>query len=202
MFEHTIELALSGLHWEICLIYIDDVVVLRGTFEEHIERLHQVLKHIKEASLKLWPVKWKLFRHEVVYLGQVVSQDGMKTDPKKIMAITEWPTPSNAKEGALWDFALITATLTEVSQIWPIFIRSRHMRSFTRAKSVRKNSKRVLTTPPVLAYPADDRIFFLDSDASGQGLRAVFYQLHQAHSRKCKEEILVAGYQERCDPLV
>ena len=97
-FERMMEQVLSGLHWEICLIYIDDVIVFSRTFEEHLVRLHQVLSRIKEANLKLSPSKCKLFRHSFEYLGHVVSQDGVGTDPKKIEAITEWPTPRSIRD--------------------------------------------------------------------------------------------------------
>ena len=43
--------------------------------------------------------------------------------------------------------------------------------------------QRALTTPPVLAYTADDGIFILDTDASGQGLRAVLSQLQGGEER-------------------
>ena len=97
-FERMMEHVLSGLHWETCLIYLDDVIIFSKTFEEHIARLHQVLTRLKEANLKLSPSKCKLFRPQVEYLGHVVSKDGVATDPKKIAAVTAWPTPKNPKE--------------------------------------------------------------------------------------------------------
>ena len=51
-----------------------------------------------------------------------------------------------------------------------------------------QNSTKSPTTPPVLAYPADDGIFILDTDASGQGLRAVLSQLQGG------EEHVIAYY--------
>ena len=35
---------------------------------------------------------------EISYLGEVVTQDGVKPDPEKIQAITDMPTPTNATE--------------------------------------------------------------------------------------------------------
>ena len=92
-FERMMERVLAGLHWEVCLIYLDDVIVFSRTFKEHIVRLHQVFSRIKGANLKLSPTKCKLFCHEVGYLGHIVSKDGVATDPKKIEAISSWPVP-------------------------------------------------------------------------------------------------------------
>ena len=38
-FQRTMELALQGLQWESCLVYIDDVIVYAVTFEQHIQRV-------------------------------------------------------------------------------------------------------------------------------------------------------------------
>ena len=97
-FERMMERVLAGLHWKVCLIYLDDVIVFSRTFEEHIVRLHQVFSRIKGANLKLSPTKCKLFCHEVEYLGHIVSKDGVATDPKKITAIYSWPVPRSTKE--------------------------------------------------------------------------------------------------------
>ena len=43
-FQCTMELALQGLQWVICLIYIDDIVVFGHIFDEHISRVEEVLK--------------------------------------------------------------------------------------------------------------------------------------------------------------
>ena len=35
---------------------------------------------------------------EIVYLGFLISTDGLKMDPKKVKAILEWPTLENVGE--------------------------------------------------------------------------------------------------------
>ena len=56
------ELVLAGLSWEVCLAYLDDVVVFGCTWEEHLQYLRMVLLRLKEAHLKLHPKKCQLFR--------------------------------------------------------------------------------------------------------------------------------------------
>ena len=60
-FEPMMERVLAGLHWETCLIYLDDVIIFSETFEQHLVRLHQVLTPLREANLELSSSKWKLF---------------------------------------------------------------------------------------------------------------------------------------------
>ena len=72
-FERLMELVLSGLHWEICLIYLDDIIVFSETFEEHVTRLQLVLRQLKQAGLNVTPKKYHLFQFQVEFLGYIVS---------------------------------------------------------------------------------------------------------------------------------
>lgn len=92
-FERLIESVLAGVHWEICLIYLDDVIVFSTTFEEHVDRLRKVITRIHKAGLKITSQKCQLFRRQVDFLGYVVSDEGISTDPKKTDIIRNWPTP-------------------------------------------------------------------------------------------------------------
>lgn len=79
------------------MIYIDDVLMFGGTFEE-LERLEEVLSRLRTANLKLSPKKSILFQHEVQFLGHVVGRDGGPTDPEKVVAMTGWPVPTSMVE--------------------------------------------------------------------------------------------------------
>ena len=78
--EHIMTL----LQYETCLIYLDDCIVYSKTFEEHIQRLDEVLTHIGDANLKFSPKKCHLFKREVKFLGHVVSAAGVATCENKI----------------------------------------------------------------------------------------------------------------------
>ena len=52
-FERLMETVLAGLQWDICLIYIDDVIVFGRTFEEALKNLETVLERLRIAGLKL-----------------------------------------------------------------------------------------------------------------------------------------------------
>ena len=70
------ELVLAGLHWKICLIYLDDILVYSSTFDEHIDRLGEVLSCLIKAGLKLKPSKCKLFQRYIKFSGHVVNEKG------------------------------------------------------------------------------------------------------------------------------
>ena len=72
---------------------MDDIIIFSDTKEEHLKRLEAVLQKLCAAGLKLKPSKCFFFREEIEYLGHVVSGKGISTNPKKIEAVSKWPTP-------------------------------------------------------------------------------------------------------------
>ena len=71
-FERLMEQVLAGLPLNTALIYLDDVLVARRTFAEHIANLRVVFQRFRRASLKLNPKKCSLLQKQVKYLGHVV----------------------------------------------------------------------------------------------------------------------------------
>jgi hypothetical protein len=97
-FERLMETVLAGLQWDICLIYLDDVIIYGKNFDEMIRNLSLVFDRLSSAGLKLKPRKCRLFAREVEYLGHVVSENGISTDPKKFEAVKTWPEPTTVTE--------------------------------------------------------------------------------------------------------
>lgn len=97
-FQRLMECVLSGLNFEICLLYIDDIIVYSDSFEQHLERLSTVLEKLHGANLKVSPKKCKMFQQQVSFLGHIVSADGIATDPDKTQAIKAWPKPETVTE--------------------------------------------------------------------------------------------------------
>ena len=94
-FQHLMESCLGDYHLKYCIIYLDDIIIFSKTPEEHIEQLRKVFEKLDEAGLRLKPGKCEFFKDQLEYLGHIVSKDGIKTNPKKIMVIVKWPRPKN-----------------------------------------------------------------------------------------------------------
>lgn len=97
-FQRLMERCMGSLNRSEVLVFIDDLIVFFETLEEHERRLLQVLNRLREYGLKLSPEKCKFFQTSVRYLGHVVSEYGVSTDPSKIEAVKAWPRPQNLKE--------------------------------------------------------------------------------------------------------
>ena len=97
-FQRLMENCLGDLHLNWCIIYLDDVVIFSRTPEEHLQRLDAVFTKIGKAGLKLKPSKYEFFKKWIAYLGHIVSDKGIETDPKKIEAIVKWPVPETVHD--------------------------------------------------------------------------------------------------------
>ena len=97
-FQRLMDVVLSGLSLQICLAYLDDVVVFSKDLDEHLVRLQQVFERLRIAGLKLKPSKCNILQRQVTFLGHVITADGISTDPQKIQAVVEWPTPTCVRE--------------------------------------------------------------------------------------------------------
>ena len=71
---------LVGLRDDVCIPFIDDIIVFSQTFEDHVNHIRRVLRRLREHGVKLKPRKCRLFKQEVNYLGQIVSAAGYRLD--------------------------------------------------------------------------------------------------------------------------
>ena len=75
--------------------YLDDVIVVGRTEEEHRANLDTVFKRIEEFGFHIRLDKCKLFMPQVKYLGFIIDKYGRRPDPAKIEAIQNMPPPTD-----------------------------------------------------------------------------------------------------------
>ena len=76
----------------------DDIVVHGKNKEEHDGNLRQALQRCSNYGVKLNTEKFELAKEEINFMGHIISKDGIKTDPEKVKAISEYPTPKSLEE--------------------------------------------------------------------------------------------------------
>ena len=86
---------LSGLSWEICFYYLNDIIVFLKDWEEHLHRLRMVFLWLREANLRLGHKKFTLARTSVTFLGHLVSEEGKRPDPWLLESIREIQPPTS-----------------------------------------------------------------------------------------------------------
>ena len=190
-FERLMEKVLQWLQWEICLIYLDDVILFGDTFESTLRNLEIVLGRFRDAGLTLKAKKCELMKRKVAFLGHVVNSQGIHCDPAKIEAVMDWETPTTVTQVRSFlglasyyrrfvpKFSMIAAPLTELTKKGQLF-------NWTEdCEAAFRELKCKLTESPILSYPSKDDadIFILDTDASNTGIGAVLSQIQEGHEK-------------------
>jgi hypothetical protein len=97
-FQRMINTVLSGLTGTRCFVFLDDIVVYAKSLSEHDAKLCEVFGRIRKYNLKLQPDKCEFLRTEVSYLGHIITEEGVKPDPKKVEVIESFLRPDSTKQ--------------------------------------------------------------------------------------------------------
>ena len=198
-FQRLMEDCLGDLNLNWCIVYLDDVIVFADSPEEHLKRLAAVFTKLRAAGLKLKPSKCTFFQKEIGYLGHVISEKGVSTDPVKIEAVVNWPVPTTVCDvrsflGFVGYYRRFIKGFSSIAR--PLHDLTKGLES--QSKKVSKRTKvawgekeqdafdklkQACVSSPILAYPDYKQPFILHTDSSTYGLGAVLYQKQQGHKR-------------------
>ncbi len=179
-FQRLMRLVLQGV--PDCEAYLDDIVIFSSTWEEHMNSLKTVFARLAKALLTVNLSKCEFAKATVIYLGKQVGQGQVKPVNAKILAITEFPRPSNRRElrrflgmagyyrGFCRNFATLVAPLTDLLKASLKFVWS------PECEHAFNGAKDLLCKAPILAAPNFSRAFLLEVDASGVAAGAVLLQ--------------------------
>jgi hypothetical protein len=185
--QARLEEALGELINEICVVYLDDIVVFSNNFTEHEGHLRRVLERLRAANLYCSPKKTQLFRHQVKFLGHWISAEGFKADDEKVAKVLDWPTPRSPKNvkkflGTVqWMKKFIWGLQKYVGKLTPLTSTKLDPKNFTwgeAEESAFQNIKKIMTSLPCLKnvdFESEDPLW-LFTDASGSGLGAALFQ--------------------------
>jgi len=186
-FERLMERVLAGLHWQTLLVYLDDIIIYGRDIPETAARLGEVFQRLQSAGLKLKPSKCDLFKTSVNYLGHIVSAAGVSTDPKKIEAVQQWPVPRNVKEirsflGLASYYRRFVHQFAHIAQpLHRLTGKNTKFEWTSECQNAFEELKSRLISAPILAYPMDEGLYVLDTDASGFAIGAVLSQVQNGN---------------------
>ncbi|KAL0696239.1 hypothetical protein Bca4012_063419 [Brassica carinata] len=164
------------------VVYFDDILVYSKCLKEHIDHLRAVLDVLRKERLYANLKKCTFCTDNLVFLGFVVSADGVKVDQEKVKAIPEWPSPKTVGEVRSFhglagfykrfvrDFSTIAAPLTEVIK------KDVGFKWGEAQENAFQCLKEKLTNAPLLVLPDFNKTFEIECDASGIGVGAVLMQ--------------------------
>ena len=77
-------------------------MIFARNLEEHGKRFRKVMKRLVDANLTVELKKCQFLKREASVLDHIVGEGEIKTDPKKIEAVNNYPVPTNKKKVKQW----------------------------------------------------------------------------------------------------
>jgi hypothetical protein len=80
------------------VVFFDDILVYSNSLADHMIHLKSVLQLLRQDSWQVKRSKCSFGQQRITYLGHVIDQHGVSSDPDKIAKVASWPTPQNNKD--------------------------------------------------------------------------------------------------------
>lgn len=177
--QRALDIILSGLKWQICLVYLDDVIIFSATPTQHIRDVDTVLTRLREAGVTLNLEKFSWFSREVEYLGHLISPGRVHVHNKNVAALQDatFPTSKTQLKSFLGMCNVYRRFVKDFAK------RARPLNAMTKAEvppdlpkptdsalAAFEDLRHALLTPPVLALPQAGRDLVVDVDACADQL--------------------------------
>ncbi|XP_038887182.1 uncharacterized mitochondrial protein AtMg00860-like [Benincasa hispida] len=161
------------------IVFIDDILVYSIDRKAHEEHLRIVLQTLCDKQLYAKFSKCEFWLKQVVFLGHVVSADGVSVDPQKVEAVVNWERPASATEVHSFlglagyyrrfveDFSRLALPLTALTR------KNAKFEWLDKCKQSFQELKKRLVTAPILTLPVTGKEYVIYCDALRQGLGCV-----------------------------
>jgi transposase InsO family protein len=183
-FQRYINWALRDILDDFASAYLDDILVFTdGSLREHRKHVRMVFQRLQNAGLQLDIDKCEFETKSTKYLGFIVeAEKGVRMDPEKVKAITEWAAPTSVKavrsflgfanfyRQFIRNYSSIAAPLTELTR------KDTGFRWTEAADKAFTNLKKLFTTAPILLQFDSDRETVVETDSSGWAVGGVLSQ--------------------------
>ena len=171
-FERLMEKVLRGIAWSECLVYLDDILVFGPDFATTLARLESVLDWLGMAGLKLKAKKCQLFQEEIPFLGHIVSAAGIGGDRAKCRQVRDWLVPRDLHE--VRSFVSLCSYyrkhiqgFTELAApLYELATKGTDFEWTERRNEAFSPLINALTNAPILGFPREEGLWYLDTDAS------------------------------------
>ena len=144
-------------------VFLDDILI----YSKNEEHLRMVLKLLREHKMYAKLRKCVFYKYKIHYLGHIILGEGISIDPKKIEAITNWPTPRNVIDvrsfmGLTRYYRKFIEGFSKVAHPVPSLQRQKKGIKFewtSRCEESFQQLKNLLTSAPILKIADLEKIF-------------------------------------------
>lgn len=165
-------------------VYLDDIIIVSNSLEEHIRLIQIVAERLQRAGLTINLQKSKFCQKKITYLGYVLSEEGLSMDVSEIQPVLDYPVPKTVKDvrrllGLAGFYQKFLSNYSEITT--PITnLLKKGAKKFTwtvEANVALDKLKAALVSAPVLANADFTLPFIIETDSSDLAVGAVLVQV-------------------------
>lgn len=181
-FQRLMNTVLVGLNGLKAFVYLDDIIIYAKDLTDHSQKLKDIFDRLRKYNLKLQPTKCEFLRKEVIYLGHLITDEGVKPDPKKIECVQNFPVPKDVKGiksflGLSGYYRKFIPNYSEIAKPLTTLLKKDVSYKWSDlCQQAFESLKNCLTQAPILQYPDFTQTFNLTCDASNYALGCVLSQ--------------------------
>lgn len=181
-FQRLMNSVLMGINVVKAFIYFEDIIIYATDLDDHEMKLRDVLSRLQKYNLQLQPSKCQFLQKEVIYLGHLITEHGVKPDPAKIECVKNHPVPKNVTEikqflGLSGYYQRFIANYSHIAKPMTNLLKKNQPFEWTsECQTSFKNLIKKLITAPILQYPDFKKPFLLTTDASQFAIGSILSQ--------------------------
>jgi hypothetical protein len=195
-FQAYINEALKGLLDDICVAFMDDILIFSQDETAHESHVNLVLERLKEYGLYVKLSKCEFSTKEVDFLGYRVGTDGVSMDPRRVAAIQEWPVPKSFRDiqvflgfanfyrGFVWRYSAVAAPITDLLVGMKAGKKTGPFTWTAEADAAFRTLKACFSQEPMLAHYDPEKRSRVEVDASGGAIGGVMSQEDDPHAKR------------------
>lgn len=191
-FQRALDMALTRYKWRTCIVCIDDVVIFSKSVREHISHVDELLTDLELAGISLKFRKCEFFHDRIKYLGHIIRPGVLEIDasltkslreahpPKSVTELRSFLGAANVYRKFIRRYATIASPLFEILKDLPEGAQEKGSKHSIDLNDEQHEAFKELVNrmcnPSILAIPAPNRRFSIDTDASPAQIGVALFQ--------------------------
>ncbi|KAJ8652105.1 hypothetical protein O0I10_012295 [Lichtheimia ornata] len=193
-FQRAMNYILAPFIGRFVYCFIDDIIIFSRNLQDHLDHLKQVFEACHQANLRLKMSKCKFAQDQVEYLGHIVSERGVSPSPRNVQKIQDMPPPRSV--GDVRSFMGLTGYYRRfipkyadlMAPVSDLLKKNKIFKWEEPQQEAFNQVKMYLVHYPTMAFPDQDQVQVLTTDASHLRLGAVLSQ--HPHGEPEKETVI------------